>query len=131
MKVCKKCNTDKEIEEHHVQPKFMDNPKGYGSLIDFCKKHHHILHLIIPSIIWKYVPEKYKLKVIKEVESFTLKYCENNKDQKLIKRSEEDGRYCGNGDCCYELDEEDCIDGICPYCLGSINKEDDDYVKYY
>ena len=77
MKVCKKCNSKDKIEEHHVQPKFMDNPKGFGMLIDLCKKHHTILHLIIPSIIWKYVNKKDRLKVIKRVEDFTLKYCEN------------------------------------------------------
>ncbi len=132
MKVCKKCNSDKEIEEHHVQPKFMDNEKGYGLLIDFCKKHHHILHLIIPSIIWKYIPEKYKLKVIKEVQSFTYKYCKNNLNKELKDFKNDLNKYCGNGDCCFELDEEDYIDGTCPYCLGSINKGDDEYgYKYY
>ena len=33
MKVCKKCKSTDRVEEHHVQPKFMDNPKGYGLLL--------------------------------------------------------------------------------------------------
>jgi len=120
MKVCKKCNSNKNIEEHHIQPKFMDNKKGYGLLIDFCKKHHHILHLIIPCIIWKHINQKDRLKIIKEVENFTFKYCENNIDKEIkdfIKEIED--RRCKK--CDRELDEEDILKNWCPYCNNSID----------
>ena len=123
MKVCKKCNSDKAVHEHHVHPKFMDNPKGFGLLLNLCRKCHHILHFIIPSIIWKYVPKKDRLKVIKEVESFALKYSENDLNKKIrdFIKEVEDGR-CKN--CDYELDEEDVLENWCPNCNNSINDGD-------
>ena len=123
MKVCKKCGSNINVEEHHVQPKFMDNRMSYGLLLNLCKKHHTILHLIIPSIIWKYVPERFKLKVIKEVESFTLEYSKNNLDKKIkdFIKEVEDGR-CKK--CDYELDEEDIFKNWCPNCNASINDGD-------
>ena len=132
MKCCKRCNSNIKVEEHNVHCKFMDNPKGFGITINLCKNCHTILGLIIPSIIWKYVPEKDKLKAIKEVESFSLNsFCCVNKNKK-IDDFEDVGKYCGNDDCCFELDEEDIIEGICPYCLKSIIKGDCDYgYKYY
>ena len=129
MKICKKCGSNNNIEEHHINPKFMDNPKGYGIKVNLCKKCHTILGLIIPSILWKYIPEKDKFKVIKEVENFTIEiYCKDNENLKIKEFDKQDKeKYCGNDDCCFELDEEDIIDGICPYCFKSINKGDCDY----
>jgi len=129
MKCCKKCGSTKQVEEHHIHCKFMDNSKGYGLKVNLCKKCHTILGLIIPSILWKYIPEKDKFKVIKEVENFTINfYCKNLKIKHFDKQDKE--KYCGNYNCCYELDEEDIINGICPYCLRSIIKEDCDYEHY-
>jgi len=71
---CKKEFEEREIHEHHIHPKFMDNPKGCGMKFPFCKKHHDILHLIIARIIWKYVPKHLKQKCINEVIKFTKRW---------------------------------------------------------
>ena len=57
---CKKEFLEEEIHEHHLHPKFMNNKEGKGRKVQLCPKCHNILHLIIPSIIWKYVKEKEK-----------------------------------------------------------------------
>lgn len=69
---CKKDFEEKDIHEHHIHPRFMDNKKGNGSKLQLCKKCHDILHLIIPTIIWKFVNNKYKC--LKEVIEYTKKY---------------------------------------------------------
>ena len=63
---------EKEIQEHHLHPRFMDNQKGLGTKIYLCEKEHNILHLKIPAIIWKFVPEDKKQKCIQEVMRFTV-----------------------------------------------------------
>jgi len=86
---CEKCGEDfleKSIEKHHVHPRFMDNKKGNGSKINLCKKCHMILHLIIPSIIWKNIKKEDREKVIKQVKDFSMRYVSkirNTKDKKL------------------------------------------------
>ena len=71
---CNKCNKEFEerlIHEHHNHPRFMDNQKGLGKKTNLCDKCHNIIHLIIPSIIWKYIPEDKKQICISEVIKFT------------------------------------------------------------
>jgi len=126
MKYCKKCNSNIEVEEHHVHCKFMDNKKGFGMTIDLCKKCHTILGLIIPSIIWKYVPKKYKLKVIKEVENFTYKYCENNLDNQITDYDDDIRKINRCINCDYELDPEDLLDNLCPFCFNSLENKNGD-----
>jgi len=89
---CSKEFEEKQIEEHHIHPKFMDNIKGYGKKIPLCKKCHIILHLKIPSIIWKYLSTNAKNKCITEIKDFTLNFNIKNKEnnphigeQKLLK----------------------------------------------
>jgi len=64
---CKKDFLDKDLDEHHIHPRFMDNKKGDGMKIYLCKKCHYIIHGFIATIIWKYVPMNLKQKAIKEV----------------------------------------------------------------
>jgi len=72
---CSRCNDDfpeHQIDCHHEHPKFMDNTKGIGSQINLCKKCHNRIHLIIPSIIWKYINDDKKEDCIKEVMRLSL-----------------------------------------------------------
>ncbi len=71
---CTKCDFDfdeKEIQEHHVHPRFMDNENGNGMKCYLCKKCHNILHFTIPAIIWRSVPENIKDEIIKSVIKYT------------------------------------------------------------
>jgi len=80
---CDKCQKDfpeREIHEHHIHPRFMDNKKGLGMKIWLCEKCHNILHQIIPSIIWKYVLDDWKQICKDDVTNFTFKYI--NKEGK-------------------------------------------------
>lgn len=57
--ICSKCKDDfqeKQINEHHAHPRFMDNKKGDGKKKNLCDKCHNIIHLIIPAIIWRFIP---------------------------------------------------------------------------
>lgn len=59
--LCQKCKKDfeeRKIHEHHIHPRFMSNPKGDGKKVYLCEKCHNILHNIIPSILYKYIPNK-------------------------------------------------------------------------
>lgn len=72
---CQKCKNDfeeRQIQEHHIHPRFMDNPKGYGMKLQLCEKCHNILHLKIPTVLYKYIPNK-KL-CIKNVIDFTERW---------------------------------------------------------
>lgn len=82
----RKCDRCKKspIEEHHLHPRFMDNKKGDGMKIWLCKKHHDILHQIIPCIIWNFVPESSKEKCIKAIINFTNKYGNLKNDKTNI-----------------------------------------------
>lgn len=70
---CKKKFEERDIEEHHIHPRFMDNKNGSGKKCYFCKKCHDILHLTIPAIIWNFVPKVMKKEAINSV----IKYTEN------------------------------------------------------
>ena len=69
---CQRCKLDFEesqIHEHHIHPRFMDNKKGDGMKAYLCEKCHNILHLLIPTILYRNVPNKESC--IREVISFT------------------------------------------------------------
>ena len=92
---CQMCNSQTSIHEHHIHPKFMDNISGYGEKMLLCKKHHNILHLIIPSIIWKHLPKENKRRCITEVTRFTYNYTSEretiNKNLQILKSCLEKG----------------------------------------
>jgi len=72
--ICSKCKNDfleHEIHEHHVHPKFMDNPKGLGRKKNLCVKDHDVLHKTIPSIIWRFVPVDKKQQCIDTIIKYT------------------------------------------------------------
>jgi hypothetical protein len=99
-------------DEHHIHPKFMDNPKGLGKKYHIAEKEHIKLHLIIPWIIWKYIPENEKQKCIDEVINFSEQYI--NEYQKTNNKQIEE----------YNSNKENII--ICPYC-GYENDIEDKY----
>lgn len=109
-----------EDPEHHIHPKFMDNPKGLGKKYPMTEKEHNKLHLIIPSIIWKYVPENEKGKCINEVINFSERYINNQKTNKQIEEynsAEEDYIIVCPG-CGYENDVEDKYCNRCNKVVG-------------
>lgn len=95
--ICKKClKLFPTIEEHHLWPKFMDNPHGYTfktyfSRVILCNDCHKKLHkeIIMPIVrkyslmpkyqsedyLWKYVPLLEKSKCIEEAVQATIKYA--------------------------------------------------------
>ena len=71
---CDKCLKDfpeREIHEHHIHPRFMDNKKGSGKKIYLCEKCHNILHLTIPAVLWTFIKEEDKQNAINVVKFFT------------------------------------------------------------
>ena len=64
---CKESFDESKIEEHHLHPRFMDNPKGNGMKIGFCPKCHGTLHGQLIVYLWNYISEENKPKVIKRV----------------------------------------------------------------
>lgn len=64
---CKREFIEKDIYEHHIHPRFMDNKKGNGMKINLCKKCHDILHFMIPSFYWNLLNEQQKEASIKKV----------------------------------------------------------------
>lgn len=113
-------NYDSQIEGHHLHPRFMDNPKGLGKKRMLNRKEHIILHLIIPSIIWKYVPENMKQKCIDEVISSSEKYIDNLSKDKQKEIREYDVCDINNSvECkmCKQLFVGEDIDkGLCRTC---------------
>jgi hypothetical protein len=76
---CDKCKRDfeeKEIHEHHIHPRFMDNPRGDGKKIYLCERCHNILHNMIPSILYKFILDKQRS--IWEVINFTERWINDN-----------------------------------------------------
>lgn len=72
--ICKFCGLEFDerlIQEHHLHPRFMDNPKGEGIKIGLCEKCHNILHLKISAVIWKFVPQDKKTSCLLAVQDLT------------------------------------------------------------
>lgn len=55
------------LEEHHIHPKFMDNPKGLGQQFRITKKQHSIIHGKIMNWVWENIREEDKEKTINYV----------------------------------------------------------------
>ena len=70
---CRKSGETKNLELHHIVPKYMGG-KDIDGRVYLSKKQHDILHNIIPSIIWKYVPEERKEDCRNTVKRFTLRW---------------------------------------------------------
>lgn len=74
---CRKngCNEsdDNKLHLHHLVPKFMGGTDKDGRR-RLCKKHHDILQLTIPSIIFKFVPIEREDDCRKAVKEFSLKW---------------------------------------------------------
>lgn len=67
--ICMHCGSDfeeRDIQLHHVHPKFMDNKAGDGMQINLCEKCHNILHLKIPAIMWRYLND-YQKSMLKDL----------------------------------------------------------------
>ena len=64
----------------------MDNKSGKGMKIYLCKKCHNILHLIIPSIIWKYVLDDWKQICKDDVTNFTFKFVNKRGENESISK---------------------------------------------
>jgi len=80
-RICDKCKIELQeslIQDHHLHPKFMNNPAGIGRKVWLCKKCHNILHLIIPSILWRFIPLDRRQEAIKGVIKFTERWIEKN-----------------------------------------------------
>jgi len=105
-----------EIDEHHIHPRFMDNPLGLGKKYMLSQTEHIKLHLIIPSIIWKYIPKHLKQKCINEVISFSEHFINNQKEKNNSKIYDFENKIeCGIDnincpECDYpnDIDDEEC-----------------------
>ena len=114
--ICSKCGLSIEqkeftdlyrIEEHHLHPTYMNNPKGKGKLIPLCRKHHiEDLHKLILKIIishsnllskrnkseqwiWKYhVLGNNRERCIEEVIEKTLEWLEEGENDRLKKEKQ-------------------------------------------
>lgn len=106
--ICQKCGffievkdyTDLiRIEEHHLHPKTLDNPKGLGQLIILCRNCHILkLHPLILKIVqehssklkkskslyweWKFIFPVNRKKCIEEIKEFTLNWIKKEDDNK-------------------------------------------------
>jgi hypothetical protein len=134
MKKCDRCGREKDIEGHHVHCRFMNNKQGKGKVIDLCKDRCHLpLHIIISSILWKYIKKEDEEKVIRDVENFTENYINNyHKKEKEFSKQQ----YLSNLDidkgikkcifCGAELDIEDEYCDFCDAPQYKINNEYED-----
>lgn len=75
--ICKKRDCDiteeKELELHHIIPRFMGGNDTNGRKY-LCKKHHNIIGLLTPSILWNFIPEQDKERAREAVKSFTINW---------------------------------------------------------
>lgn len=69
---CKKDFKEKDIEEHHIHPKFMDNSKGIGKKVQLCGKCHNTLHGIISKQIFYSLNESQRKKAVEKVKQLSL-----------------------------------------------------------
>ena len=107
---CFKCGSEEKVEEHHIHPRFMDNPFGEGHKIPLCNKCHQIFHTnIIPVFLFNEIQNQQQ--TISNLKVLTYKWL-GGKDEQLR---------CS--DCDAALDIED---KVCPYC-NKLNEVDDEY----
>ncbi len=71
MDFCRKCGTKVEVHSHHVIPKNIGG--NNDGTIYFCKKHHDIIHFMIPQWIWKFVNRTKEAK--QHIKEQTKEYC--------------------------------------------------------
>ena len=110
---CKRYFNENEIQEHHIHPKFMDNPGGKGQLFPLCNKCHGVIHGYITKWLYKIIDNKDM--AIKTI-------IENTKCFFNIKDDFE--QRCSN--CTQSLDIEDIIfQNKCPTCKKEITKKED------
>ena len=76
--ICKKegCNSH-DCELHHIVPKFKGGVDTDGRVY-LCTKHHKILGLIIPSIIFKFLKTYQKEECKLEIKEYTNKWLKKN-----------------------------------------------------
>ena len=103
---CEKCGFSIEvkdytdtirIEEHHLHPRTLSNPKGEGKIITLCRDCHiEELHPLILEIVkkysikikhsnslheeWKFVLPKFRNECIEEIKDFTMKWVDERDD---------------------------------------------------
>ena len=58
---CRKCESRFEVHLHHIIPKNIGGIDKDGRIY-FCKKHHDMIHFIMPEWIWKFVVNKKEAK---------------------------------------------------------------------
>jgi len=68
-----KYNNEEKKEEHHIHPKFMDNPKGLGQQYLISKKQHDVLHGKIMVWLWNEIPTEKRKEVIKLIIKKSMK----------------------------------------------------------
>jgi hypothetical protein len=70
------------IEEHHIHPKFMDNPEGLGQKYGIGQREHRILHNMIMNWIWESIRQEDKEKIIEDVISKSKEFIGVENDTK-------------------------------------------------
>lgn len=99
---CNKCFQETLIDEHHLHPKFMDNPHGFAfkdfvSRVWLCREHHKFIHsdIIAPILqtessldyiseyyLWKNIPKEKKNKTIEDVVVSSWLWLQTKGDKK-------------------------------------------------
>lgn len=75
---CDKCSSAKDVQEHHIIPRSIGNPKSLknGKRVWLCKKHHDIIEGILIKLIWTWVEKKEECK--DEIRAFTEAWVKKN-----------------------------------------------------
>ena len=71
---CSKCGYSEiqsNLQLHHLVPRTIGGEDIHGRMW-LCKKHHDILHNMLITEIWKYVPEQDREKARQGIKSFSL-----------------------------------------------------------
>lgn len=83
IRFCEKCRgqfDERDLQKHHLIPKFMGGTDKDGRLW-LCKiRCHNILHNIIPKIIFNNISPHLKQRVRNSVKSFTLNWVLDKKE---------------------------------------------------
>mgnify|MGYP001567230332 CR=1 FL=1 len=85
---CARCKnipkSESDLDLHHLVPKYMDGTDKDGREY-LCQKCHDIMHNIIPSVIWRHIPEERKSFLRMEVKKFCVGFIREG-DTKKTKR---------------------------------------------